>query len=77
MALPDSGSVEDGPERHPRPAADHAQKSETRSETRAHPAADGDAADLGLLSSAAMVSFYITSKVQRLRSASASGTASG
>ena len=77
MALQESGSVEDGTGRHPRPAADHAHKSETRSETLARPAVDGDAADLGLLGSAAMVSFCITSNLQRLRSDSASRTASG
>ena len=58
MAHSDSASVEDGSALHLRPAADHAHKSETESETRADTTADGDAADLKLFSSAAMVSFF-------------------
>ena len=77
MAHPDSASVEDGSEPHRRPAADHAHKSETDSETRADTATDGGAADLGLFSSAAIVCFCITPKVERRRTDSASGTATG
>ena len=56
MALPASDSVEDGSERHPRPrpALHHAQKSETSSETGAHPTADDDSAALMFLDTLTM-----------------------